>query len=193
MKIRVISLCVCLLACFGCLNPVAAQVRFGIKGGLNLANLCFTRHDFDVEDRLGYFVGPMIDWKIPLLGLGVEVSALYSETGSVIKDGETASEPVASVSVPLRLKLSFGIGKLCSLYAAAGPQFDLNISEMDLTKDLKLQEYNTSFNVGAGIKYTRHYQIGINYNFNLTPVAETIDKEVGMDQYIWQVSLAYLF
>lgn len=174
-------------------EPVSAGLRYGVKGGLNLSSVSFSKTDLNAQNRLGYFVGPTAELMIPLIGLGVDASALYSETGSSINEGNKQSQTIQSISVPLNLKLAFGVGKLLGIYAAAGPQFDFNVSNVDLTNDFKMQRYNTSVNVGAGIQYANHFQIGLNYNFSVSKVADSNVGDNAMNQHIWQLSLAYFF
>lgn len=194
MMKRIVSMIVAVVAVsFLYVAPAQAGLRYGIKGGLNLATVTFSKADLNTSNRLGYFIGPMAEVSIPLVGLGVDAAALFSETGTSIKTENGLSASIKSVSVPLNLKMSFGISDLVGIYLGAGPQFDFNVSDENLGDGFKLERYNTSVNVGAGVKYANHWQAGLNYNFSITKVAEAKDADAHMNQNLWQVSVAYLF
>ena len=59
-----------------CASQVKAQVNFGVKGGLNVTNMSFSESVFDASNQTGWFVGPTVKISLPLVGLGVDASAL---------------------------------------------------------------------------------------------------------------------
>ena len=66
-----------IMACLLLAVPAQAQVKFGLKGGLDVSKL-----DNKVGDNTtGFFVGPMVDVTLPIIGLGIDVAALYSQSG----------------------------------------------------------------------------------------------------------------
>ena len=59
-----------------------AQVRFGLKGGVNLTNFSFNNgldNVLDASNRTGFYIGPTLFVKVPLVGLGVDGSVLYDQ------------------------------------------------------------------------------------------------------------------
>ncbi len=44
-----------------------AQIKFGLKGGLNVTNMTFTKDIFDASNKTGFFIGPMVKVSLPLL------------------------------------------------------------------------------------------------------------------------------
>ena len=147
------------------------------------------------------FVGPMAEFTLPIIGIGADVAALYSQT-DLGADGEKTMK-LKTFAVPVNLKWSFGLGSMLGAYIAAGPQFDFNIGNKTWTRELSLKKSTTSFNVGAGLKLIRHLQLGVNYNFALskTGTYEYYTEggsgdghhSVNIKNNTWQVSLAYLF
>ena len=76
---KIISLCmiaVCLLMAV----PAQAQLHFGVKGGLNLSKISFSSSDLKGDNKTGWFIGPMAEFTVPIIGVGVDVAALYSQT-----------------------------------------------------------------------------------------------------------------
>ncbi len=158
-------------------TPVSAQVNFGIRGGLNLANNDITAVSsytaMSDDSYTGFFFGPMFEATIPVIGLGFDLSVLYSQSGMKLSDKQSMKEQY--FSLPLSLKYSLGIGNILAVFVAAGPQLDLNIG--DTEKHIRsgsdpVQEYIMnkslySINVGVGVKLIKHFQLAVNYNLPL--------------------------
>ena len=177
--------------------PAQAQlIKFGVKGGMN-----FSKLDTDVkswydakESSTGFFIGPMAEVTLPILGLGVDGALMYSQRGS----GEVKQE---GLEIPVNLKWSFGLGSMLGAYLAAGPDFFFNFNDMS-HEYMKMEEAQVSINLGAGLKLLKKLQVGLTYqipiqdshyltNISLAPDAKASD--IGAAQKTWQVSLAYIF
>lgn len=181
------------MLCLLCAVPSQAQVKFGFKGGLDISKL-----DTKVSDnRTGFFVGPMIDVTLPIIGLGFDVAALYSQSGMDVNNEN--SEKLKSVEIPVNLKWTLGLGSTLGFFIAAGPQFGFSLN--DGWKQL-MEESNKSFvsvNIGVGLKLIRHLQVGVNYNIGASKLgdmdldASDVDLRTGVRKNSWQVSLAYMF
>lgn len=181
------------MACLLLAVPAQAQVKFGVKGGLDISKL-----DNKVGDNTtGFFVGPMVDVTLPIIGLGIDVAALYSQSGLDVNNEN--SEKLKSIEIPVNLKWTLGLGSTLGVYVAAGPQFGFSIN--DGWKQL-MEESNKSFvsvNVGAGLKLLRHLQVGVNYNIGASKLGDMIVESAdgnlrsSIRKNSWQVSLAYMF
>lgn len=189
---KIVSTLVVILCLFIAV-PSQAQIKFGLKGGLDISKL-----DSKVSDNTtGFFVGPMLDVTLPIIGLGIDVAALYSQSG--IDVNNKSSEKLKSVEIPVNLKWTLGLGSTFGVFIAAGPQFGFSIN--DGWKQL-MEESNKSFvsvNVGAGLKLLRHLQVGVNYNIGASKLGDMIvdssegKLRSGIRKNSWQVSLAYMF
>lgn len=189
--ISVLMVAVCLMMA----APAQAQLHFGVKGGLNLSKVSFSKSDLKGDNKTGWFIGPMAEFTLPIIGVGADVAALYSQTELAAKGYDTEAK-LKTIEIPVNLKWSFGLGSMLGVYIAAGPQFGFNIGNKKGFMDYELEKHNTTFNVGAGVKLIRHLQLGVNYNFALSHTA-TIqtddDTTIEIKNNTWQVSLAYLF
>lgn len=194
--ISVVMVAVCLMMTV----PAQAQLHFGVKGGLNISKLSFSKDILKGDNETGFFIGPMAEFTIPIVGVGADIAALYSQS-DLGTDGYQSMK-LKTFAVPVNLKWSFGLGSMLGVYIAAGPQFDFNIGNKSWSDELSLKKSTTSFNVGAGLKLIRHLQLGVNYNFALSNTGKfEYYTEGGSDGYhsyniknnTWQVSLAYLF
>ena len=159
--------------------PAQAQFSWGIKGGVNLVNndlssfKGMTKEDVMNKDNYtGFFIGPKAEVRIPVLGLGLEAAALYSQKGMSIGDNETFKQN--SLLIPLNVKYAFGLGNFANVFIAAGPEFGFNMGETakvvnDLASGGNLKAYvveksTLSINVGVGATLFNHLQVGVNYN-----------------------------
>ena len=173
--------------------PAKAQVGFGFKGGVEVSKLKVSGSIFDSDNRPGFFIGPTLDFTLPIVGLGMDVSALYTQSNCKVTESnvKTKSRKSKSIEVPVNLKWSFGLGSALGIYIAAGPQFGFNISEPE--------HYNSkkcvfSANLGGGVKIFRHFEVGAHYNWGLSKFAE-YEEEGGIRirKNGWNLSLAYMF
>ena len=164
--------------------PAQAQLKMGLKGGLNLSKLSFSSSDLKGDNQTGFFVGPTAEFTVPLIGIGFDISALYSQK-SLDDDAS-----LKSVEIPVNLKWTYGLGSILGVFVAVGPQFGFNIGHKSYGY-YDLKENYTSFNVGAGVKLIKHLQIGANYNFCLGNIGTYDGEKVKTNT--WQISLAYMF
>ena len=170
--------------------PAQAQlIKFGVKGGMN-----FSKLDTDVkswydakESSTGFFIGPMAEVTLPILGLGVDGALMYSQRGS----GEVKQE---GLEIPVNLKWSFGLGSMLGAYLAAGPDFFFNFKDVDW-EAVKVNKTQVSLNLGAGVKLLKKLQVGLNYQIPMGDSFEWKDvSSIGTAKNkTWQVSLAYIF
>jgi len=203
--------------CLAMAMPAKAQIKFGVKGGLNLASASLSDAwdaKGNADNYTGFFIGPMVDITIPIIGLGVDGALMYSQKGAKISfDDDLGSTTFKQqgIEIPVNLKYSIGLGSSASIYFAAGPSFFFNMnSDDDLTFDsvkgsLDYDKSEVSLNLGAGVKLLKHLQLGVNYNMGLTDSAKAkIDSPNSSDIWdaingksykskMWQVSVAYLF
>ena len=185
----------------------SAQFNFGVKGGLNLSSVSLKgqlANNFDSENKAGFFIGPTVKFTLPIIGLGVDASALYNQSESEI-EGTTIKRQ--AVSVPLNLRYGVGLGDFASVYLFAGPQFDFNVGDKDFSitgigstladYDYSLKSTAISVNFGIGLMLINHLQASVNYNvacgntadFKAKSIADNIDAKTNF----WQVAVAYYF
>jgi hypothetical protein len=175
-------LVVCSLALLS-LIPASAQFSWGLRGGLNLVNNDITAVNKETalnkDSYTGFFFGPMAELQIPIIGIGVDGSLLYSQKGMSLPD--TTVMKNQSISIPVSLKYSFGLGNFAAVFVAAGPQFDYKIGDLstmiktyksdgsfDEAKEYVMNQYSWSVNIGAGVKLINHLQAAVNYNIPLS-------------------------
>lgn len=191
--------------------PSKAQISFGVKGGINVTNMKFSKDVIDAKNQSGFFIGPTVKFKLPLVGLGLDGAILYdqreADTDAFVGDNEeseTAKIKQKSINVPINLRYTVGLGDLAGIYFAAGPQFGFNVGDKHLfDNSFKMKSSNLSVNVGAGVRLFNHLEIGANYNIacgktgefefdGIEDIGENIGK-LNMKSNSWQISAAYYF
>lgn len=186
-----------------------AQVKFGLKGGLNITTMSLGGDVLNVSNRTGFFIGPTVKFSLPVVGLGVDASALYDQREAEVEatgdDGSTATATLKqrAINVPVNLRYGFGLGDMASLYLAAGPQFGFNVGGKSKSiygsdGSWTLKSSTFSVNVGAGLMLLGHLQVGANYNIVCgktgdVTVFDTVKKTFRGRANTWQISAAYYF
>lgn len=178
--------------------PAQAQLKFGVKGGLNLAKADFNKSDLKTDNFTGFFIGPMAELTIPVVGLGVDGALLFSQRGIKVY-GE--SEKENGLEIPVNLKYTIGLGSLFGIYVAAGPDFYFNFAkDKSLGQNINLNRKNAQvgINLGAGVKLLKHLQVGFNYNVPLDNSSEltlgdAAKEVISSKTKVWQISAAYIF
>lgn len=184
------------IACLALAIPAQAQIKFGVKAGLNVSKLHLSEETFSSDNRAGFFVGPTAEFTLPLLGLGIDGSVLYNQFGV---DSEEGTSTKKSIEIPINLRWAVGFSSLVGAYVAVGPQFGFNVGDRWFDEVCEFKKNTTSFNVGAGLKLLGHLQVGANYNFALKDNGKIHSGDIedlttiGFKQNTWQVSVAYLF
>ena len=195
--------------------PSQAQIKFGLKGGLNITDMSMSKDVLDASNRTGFFIGPSVKFTLPVVGLGIDAAALYDQREAKLKvdaENTTGTELTSnkikqqSINIPINLRYSIGLGDLAGIYFAAGPQFGFNVGDknFDWTKETsyRMESTNFSVNIGAGVSLIKHLEIGFNYNIACGKTGEASVKNVLNNTWeqvsrgrtnAWQISAAYYF
>lgn len=180
--------------------PAKAEVKFGLKGGLNLTSMSLDANAISKSNQAGFFIGPTFKFTIPIVGLGFDASALYDQRNAEV---DNTSVKQQSIQIPINLRYGIGLGSTASIYFFAGPQFGFNVGDKDIKTDVgnwTFKSSNISANVGLGLMLLRHLQISANYNFGLGKTGELEQDIPGAIKSIddgklnaWQIGVAYFF
>ena len=184
--------------------PSKAQFSWGIQAGLNMSNISVKDAADNVgtavKSRTGFFVGPTVKFTLPLVGLGIDASALYDQ-----REGKAGDETIKSqsIQIPINVRYGFGLGSVAEVFAFAGPQFGFKLSgdKNFGSEEWTLKSSNLSANIGIGATVLSKLQAKLNYNIALGKTGEMKGKdaagvmqEIGSAKFnAWQVSLAWFF
>lgn len=199
---KIFSAFVVAVCCMFMAMPAQAQLlKFGVKGGVNM-----TKIDWDgsyrgnKDNSNGFFIGPMAEVTIPIVGLGVDGALLFSQK-------RTDDFKQQGIEIPVNLKYTIGLGSLLGIYLAAGPDFYFDLRDKDGVGH-ELDAASSSYpspttggvdrktqyglNLGAGVKLLRHLQVGVNYQIPLGTSFKVANTTKAKNK-TWQVSAAYIF
>ena len=181
--------------------PAKAEVKFGLKCGLNLTSMSLDANAISKSNQAGFFIGPTFKFTIPIVGLGFDASALYDQRKAEVDDTSIKQQ---SIQIPINIRYGIGLGSTASIYFFAGPQFGFNVGDKDIKTDVgnwTFKSSNISANVGLGLMLLSHLQISANYNFGLGKTGEFDEFLPGAVNAIkengklnaWQIGVAYFF
>ena len=190
---KIFSAFVIAVCCMFMAMPAQAQLlKWGVKGGVNM-----TKIDWDggykgnKDNSTGFFIGPMAEFNIPIVGLGVDASLLFAQRGIKVSEGnDDITVKQNGIDIPVNLKYTIGLGSLAGIYLAAGPDFYFDFEKKSGIDKKKAQ---VGINVGAGLKLLNHLQVGANYNIPLGDTADIEGTDASYKTKTWQVSVAYIF
>lgn len=182
-------------------SPTQAQTRFGIKAGLNLASnsvsdLSSNGTLLQKDSYNGFLIGPTMEVMAPLGHWGLDLSVLYSQKGVSFKDFGKAT--VSYIDIPLNLKYKYGIPRLASLYATAGPYVSYGFPGKltDHISAIDINKLDVGGNVGLGIEFLR-FQVGANYGFGFSKNVLEIQQEglpiseINYKNGLWSITATY--
>ena len=165
--------------------PAQAQlIKFGVKGGVNMSELDFDGgYEGNKDNATGFFIGPMAEFTLPIVGLGIDGAVMFSQRGK----NETKEQ---GFEVPVNLKYTIGLGSMAGVYLAAGPDFFFNLKDFNVEGG-KAKKSQVAVNIGAGLKLLSKLQLGVTYQI---PMGDSFEwKNLEGKNKTWQVSAAYMF
>lgn len=184
---RIFSVLLIAACCMFVAMPAQAQLfKWGVKGGVNMAKLDL--EGLKAENTTGFFIGPMAEITIPIVGLGVDAALLYSQRG-----GDYWKQQ--GLEIPVNLKYTIGLGSTLGVFVAAGPDFFFNFKDIDWGDvEVTKKSAQVGLNIGAGLKLIKHLQLGVNYQIPLSKTFGVVgSNEADAKTKTWQISLAYMF
>lgn len=195
MKQRIgIALCALLFSVL----PLSAQITFGVKGGVNISKVHLNKDVINPDNVTGFQIGPMAEFTVPLLGIGMDAALLYSQKGL---EYESESYKSDYLDIPVNLKWKFGL-PVVKGYFTAGPYASFRIGgdkvwdiPGDVVGKFKSKNFGAGLNFGAGVELVKHLQVGFNYDLGLTDNYGGVDElsDVKGKSRGWSITAAVLF
>ncbi len=191
-------------------NTADAQIKFGLKAGAAINDLKFDSDIFGKENRAGFTGGLMLEFTVPLIGLGFDASAMYvhrtvnmdnTEDFGSLADEEIDDLGRDYIDIPINLKYKLslpGIGSVVKPFVTTGPSFAFLVSKKDVNNFIKNKSCDIAWNFGFGIELFSHVQVAASYGLGLTNSLEFVgltghkESIEGKNRY-WTVTAAYLF
>ena len=181
--------------------PAKSQLKFGIKGGVNISSVHMNSDILKADNVTGFQIGPMIETTIPLIGIGLDAAILYSQKGMDVKSEAGTSTNVKTdyIDVPVNLKWKFGL-PIIKGYLAAGPYIGFRVGgdkfweiPGSVVGQVKAKNFSAGLNFGAGVELISHLQDGINYGLGLTDNYSAEKYDMNARNRGWSITAAILF
>lgn len=170
-------------------NSNAQIVKFGVKGGVNFANLDGGPSGIDYKNKTGFHAGAVAEIKV-LPNFSIQPEALFSSQGTEV-DG-VGDFNLDYISVPVMAKF-YLVTDILSI--EAGPQFSFLVNDSndafddiaDGGSDTKSFDFGVAGGLGVNIAGGLFAQA--RYTIGLTEVSKDADAK----NAVFQVSLGYMF
>ena len=188
-----------LLALIVAAIPVGAQVRFGVRGGMTVGELRFDRDIIDSDNRVGYCGGLLVDAGIPVVGLGIEASVMYTHRNNYLSDqSRVFKRYYIDIPVYARYRLDIpGLRKLFAPIVYTGPAFSILFNDNGPSTYDNSKTY-VSWDAGLGADVFNHLRVTATYGIGISKAMHYIERDYdgntvdGRDRY-WTLSAAWLF
>ena len=171
-----------------CMSQIDAQVRFGIKGGVNFENFNYkhAREELTIDNSIGWQAGALLQFKIPVVGMGVQPELLYTVRKAEV---DNKSNSVHYFEVPLNVQWGFDL-VIIRPYVMAGPYFGYAVQFNGDVFKSHIDKFDWGVGLGAGVELWK-FQLGARYSWGLQNVSGM--EEFEMKNNTFTVSLALMF
>lgn len=197
-----------------------AQVNFGVKAGLNLANITAKDNDDTYSDdnkmKPGFQVGPVVEFGFGDL-ISLQTGLMLSTKGyKYDKDGFSRSVNVMYMNIPVNARASFGLGGM-KIYGAFGPYIGIALSgkydweDNDGTSDSgslnigndtydeatdtegdDIKRTDLGLSIGAGAIFGA-FEVGLNYDLGLANISPDSDNGYKIKNKVFSITAAFMF
>ena len=185
-------LCAVLLIA-GITNSNAQIVKFGVKGGVNFANLDGGPEGIDYKSKTGFHAGAVAEIKI-LPNFAIQPEAMFSSQGAASDVDGVDDFNLDYISVPVMAKFYLVTDRLS---IEAGPQFSFLVDDSSKAFD-EAGEINEGYDPksfdfavagGLGLNIAGGLFAQARYTVGLTEISRRADAK----NSVFQVSLGYMF
>jgi opacity protein-like surface antigen len=194
---------------------------FGVRGGLNLANILEEdddeKYSEDYKMHLGFHIGATMDYPISDL-LSLSTGLFISTKGFKCKEqfiggNETVNGNFVYLDIPLTVKGMHDLGEGIKLLGAAGPYIGIGIGgkfhiegedfsgRYDEDQDIEwgsdeyednLKRPDFGFTLGAGVE-VKAIQFWISYDLGLANISSYTDNGSKIKNRVLKFSVGYMF
>lgn len=181
------------VALFSFTGANAQEFGFGVKAGVNVANLGGDSFGVgSLGSRTGLHIGGLVE--IPLMeNISLQPELLYSMKGSSWNWTGTGSNDLKLDYIDIPVLGKYNLPWVAGLSAEAGPVFGVLMSaksgDVDVKDDFK--SFDAAFAIGASYKLDMGVFFSLRYNKGLLDVWD--DNNIKNQNNVFQVSAGYMF
>lgn len=177
----------------------SAQFHFGVQAGVNVNELHFNTSTFDSHNRMGFNVGVISEFTVPVVGVGADLGVRYVRRNSRFFDENKDLVPDNRdyIEIPLNLKYKVSIpviNNICRPFVTTGPSFSFLTSKTAFEKGYKNRKFDTAWNFGFGLELFKKVQVAASYGLGMNKVVNggKVPTADGKNRY-WTVTASYFF
>lgn len=184
--------------------PASAQFSIGPRVGVNVNKLHFDESTLASDNRAGFTAGLEMEFMVPMLNLGFDLSAMYVRRNSDFEQNRADADKTYHsdyIEIPLNLKYKIGlpvVGRIITPYIFTGPSVAFLTSKKAISEFVHGKKCDWAWNFGLGVQLFNHLQVGASYGLGLTKAIHFVDSSAeaaginGKNRY-WTVTAAWLF
>lgn len=189
----------------------AQDVKFGLKGGLNVSNFSGDTEGLDFKSRFGFNAGGFVEIKFSEK-FALQPEILYSTQGAKVDNFNLEVDDIGTVNADASFNFAYiNVPVMFKYFAAekfsleAGPQIGFLVSAEIKTKvdgygsskvDIKdnFESIDFGLNLGAGYDFTENLSVGARYNIGLANIAKTEEGDDSkVHNGVFSLSVGYKF
>lgn len=185
------------------LTASAGPFKIGpvVGANINSINLNSVADNFTADNRCGFAVGAMAKFTVPIINIGVDLSAMYEYRTTKMDqpDGSQGNIHYNYLSVPLHLRYDIPMPLVSQVFyptVFTGPSFAFRLGK-SVVNDFKANKYNIGWDFGLGITLVQHLQISAAYTLGVNKAVSYVLPVEGADikgrTNGWTITAAYLF
>lgn len=181
-----------------------AQLRFGVRGGVDVIQNKMNFNVLKASNRLGYQIGPTAEFIVPASGFGIDAAVLYGrkEYKAEDKQSDASISDYDYISIPINLKQRIGLGPI-GIFFTGGAYGNVKINGGDIKNagdvisEYKKKNFIFGLGAGAGVNVFKHFDVGLYFRGDLTKnySYEYMDADTFQNKknQTWTVGLNYYF
>lgn len=204
---RILKVLMVVILATVCAGTASAEFRFGIKAGLNVNKLSLSGTDwkdtFKADNGCGFTGGVMAEFTVPIIGIGADVAVMYTRMNSDASNDyvelmKSSNNNFLEIPLNIKYKLTLPVvSKFLKPYVFTGPSFAFKLDKNTIDA-LKTKTCQTAWNIGLGLEFVNHVQVGASYGFGINNIAKWTNAVNAVDNVkvknnYWTVTAAYLF
>ncbi|MDR1707313.1 MAG: PorT family protein [Prevotella sp.] len=187
-------------------DTTSAQLRLGVKGGVDIDSKKLDLKTLKASNHLGYYIGPTLEFVVPVSGFGGDIAVLYGRKEYKISDlqSDATLSDYNYISIPVNIKQRIrfvGLG----LFVSGGVYGNVKVSGGDIKiedagdvwKEYKSKNFIFGIGAGAGVTLFSKLDLGVYFRGDLTEnyKDEYMDADVFQNKknQRWSVGLNYYF
>ncbi|HEY4788374.1 MAG TPA: porin family protein [Bacteroidales bacterium] len=182
----------------------SAQVQFGIKAGLNIANqkASSSGMSFSPKSLVGFHVGAIADFAVGEK-FAIQPGLLFSQKGCKADvDGTTYTDTYNYLDIPINAVYKIDAGGV-KVLLNAGPSISFALSAKEKgggisenllgSEDGQAKSLDFGFGIGGGLQFGS-VVASLNYNFGLANIMHVPSgSDATLKNNVFSISLAYMF